>query len=103
MVELGPEVVVHDPTVHRRRGFGSLGVEAERSAGGHAGSGRRGRRRPLAFRFEICVVGGPEGEELARAQAAAIRDVVLWVAEHRREADREPETPEVPPSPEDEP
>ncbi|MFJ8779774.1 hypothetical protein [Streptomyces sp. NPDC102476] len=45
---------------------------------------------------------GPEGEELAWQQAAVIRDVVLWVAERRREADREPDAQEGTPSPEDE-
>ncbi len=82
-----------------RGGAGSVslkGVDDDRSAGESAGSGRRvGRRRPPAFRFEICVVDGPEGRELTRQQAAVIRDVVLWVAEHRREADRESDAQEV--------
>ncbi|MEV0225217.1 hypothetical protein [Streptomyces sp. NPDC050704] len=42
---------------------------------------------------------GPEGEELARQQAAVTRDVVLRVAEHHREADREPDGQEGTPSP----
>ncbi|GAA1929055.1 hypothetical protein GCM10009753_73640 [Streptantibioticus ferralitis] len=43
-------------------------------------------RRPLAFRFEICVIEAQkdraEAEALALQQAAAMRDVLTWVAEH---------------------
>ncbi|MGP4091878.1 hypothetical protein [Streptomyces sp. KR55] len=51
-----------------------------------------GRRRPLNFRFEIRVLDGPEGEALARQQAAVIRDVLVWIAEQRRAADAGPDT-----------
>jgi hypothetical protein len=58
-------------------------VDAEDFSGGAADSARvAGQKRPLAFRFEVCVVDGPEGEALARVQAAAIRDVLGWVAEN---------------------
>jgi len=63
-------------------------VDAEDFSGGRADSARvAGQKRPLVFRFEVRVVDGPEGEALARGQAAAIRDVLGWVAEkHPAEA-----------------
>jgi len=51
-----------------------------------------GRKRPLNLRFEICVLDGPEGDALARQQAAVFRDVLIWSAEQRRAADAEPDT-----------
>ncbi|MFJ9904293.1 hypothetical protein ACIRVK_15585 [Streptomyces sp. NPDC101152] len=50
-----------------------------------------GRRRRLDCRFEIRVLDGPEGKELARPQAAVIRDLLVWAAEQRRAAEAEPE------------
>ncbi|MFI8927671.1 hypothetical protein ACIG3E_08350 [Streptomyces sp. NPDC053474] len=65
-------------------------MKAEDSASGSTRSSRRAGR-PLAFRYEIRVVYGPEGEELARQQAAVVRDVLIWIAEHRREGSAEPD------------
>ncbi|MCQ4043257.1 hypothetical protein ACFOSC_20405 [Streptantibioticus rubrisoli] len=43
-------------------------------------------KQPLAFRFEICVIEAQEdraeAEALAQQQAAAMRDVLAWIAEH---------------------
>jgi hypothetical protein len=50
-----------------------------------------GRRRRLDCRFQVRVSDGPEGKELARRQAAVIRDLLIWVAEQRQAVDAEPD------------
>jgi hypothetical protein len=44
--------------------------------------GKRGTK-PLAIQFEIEVATGKRGEIVALAQAAAIRDVLDWLASRR--------------------
>jgi hypothetical protein len=46
--------------------------------------------QPLVMEFEARVVTGPGAESLARGQAAAIREVLAWVASRQQSPDDEP-------------
>jgi hypothetical protein len=46
---------------------------------------RRPVNEPLKVRFEIVAVDGPAGKELARRQAAVMRDVLGWLRDHPTE------------------
>jgi len=46
--------------------------------------------QPLVMEFEARVVTGPGAEPLARGQAAAIREVLAWIASRQQPPDDEP-------------
>ena len=62
----------------------SLGSQVIRAAGG----------RPLTMQWEAKVATGQHGKLLAREQAAAIREVLAWIARERSQDDEPDETPE---------
>jgi hypothetical protein len=43
--------------------------------------------QPLSVEFEVRVVTGKAGEALALEQAAAIREVLAWIARNRQSSD----------------
>ena len=45
--------------------------------------------QPLVMEFEARVVTGPGAEPLAREQAAAIRQVLAWIASRQQSPDDE--------------
>lgn len=44
----------------------------------------RCKREQLAVSFEVTLVTGERGKALARIQAAAVRDILLWIVNERR-------------------